>query len=70
VITLVQHLPLNQTTRSHPGDRLRPAPGPDARAETIRHHPRDTATLADEVLVALARLLGRQAAWEWFGAEG
>ena len=40
------------------------------RAEAIRREPTDTATLADKVLVAIARLLGRQAAREWFEAEG
>jgi hypothetical protein len=70
VITLVQHLPLNQTTRSHPGDRHRPAPRPDAHAEMIRLAPSDTTSLADEICAAIARLLGRQAARKWFGAEG
>jgi hypothetical protein len=70
VVTLVQDLSLNQTTRSHPEDRHRSAPRPGARVEVIRHDPKATDTLADEVLVALARLLGRQAAREWFQAQG
>jgi hypothetical protein len=70
VITLVQHLPLNQTTRSCPGDRHRPVPRPDAHAETITCNSSDTTSLTDEVCAAIARLLGRQAAREWFGAEG
>jgi hypothetical protein len=70
VITLVKRLPLTQTAPSQPKDRHRSAPSPDARAETIRRNRTDTATRAEEVLTALARLLGRQFAREWFRAEG
>ena len=68
MIALTKHLHLTQTQQ--PEDPDPPAPNPDARAETIRHNLTDTATLADKVLVAIARLLGRQAAREWFEAEG
>jgi len=70
VITLAKQLPLTQTAPSQPEDRHRPAPSPDARAETITCNPTDTATRAEEVVGAIARLLGRQAAREWFRVEG
>ena len=70
MIALAQHLPLAQIPPLPPEDSDRPAPRPDARAETIRRDPTDTATLAEEVLTALARLLGRQVAREWFRVEG
>jgi hypothetical protein len=69
VITLAQHLPRTQTSQSQPEGRDRPAPGPDARVEVIRRDPSNTSTLADEVVGAIARLLGRQAAREWFHAQ-
>jgi hypothetical protein len=69
VITLAQHVRLTQTAPSQPENRHRLAPGPDARVEVIRRDPRDIATLADEVVGSIARLLGRQAAREWFHAE-
>ena len=51
--------------------RFRSAPSTDVRVvPAAERYPRDTATLADKVLVAIARLLGRQAAREWFEAEG
>ena len=70
MITLAKHLSLTQTAPSQPEDRHRSAPSPDARAETIRRDRTDTATRAEEVVGAIARLLGRQAAREWFRVEG
>jgi hypothetical protein len=49
-------------------DPSRPNTAP--RVETIRLDASDTTSLADEVCAAIARLLGRQAGREWFGAEG
>lgn len=69
MIALAQRLPPSQTSRSQPDDRHRPAPSANARVEAARHDPSDAATLADEVRVGIARLLGRQAAREWFQAE-
>ena len=69
MIALATYLPTAQTARSDPADHDPPAPSPDARTETIKRDPRDTATLADEVCAAIARLLGRQAAREWFHAQ-
>jgi hypothetical protein len=70
VITLAQHLSLNHAMRSQPQDRHRSAPNPGACVETTRRDPSDTTTLADEVVRAIARLLGRQLAREWYRAEG
>ena len=67
---LPKYLPLAQILPLLSEDSDRPAPSPDARAETIRRAPTDTTTLAEEVLTALARLLGRQLAREWFAAQG
>jgi hypothetical protein len=49
-------------------DPSRPNTAP--RVETIGLDPSNTTTPADQNCVAIARLLGRQAAREWFGAEG
>jgi hypothetical protein len=38
-------------------------------AQHVRRDPSNTSTLADEAVGAIARLLGRQAAREWFHAE-
>ena len=70
MIALPQHPPPTQTTQSEPEDCDQSTPNTAARMETTRRDPKDTATLADEVLVSIARLLGRQAAREWFRAEG
>jgi hypothetical protein len=70
VIALAQLLPDSETAPPQPEDRYQPAPSPDGRVEVIRHDPKATDTLADEALVAIARLLGRQAAREWFHAQG
>ena len=45
-------------------------PNTAPRVKTPRRDPKDTPHLVHEVLVAIARLLGRQAAREWFQRQG
>jgi hypothetical protein len=47
-----------------------PTPHADAPAEALGRDPEDAATLAQGVLTAIARLLGRQAAREWLQTQG
>jgi hypothetical protein len=68
VILLSKHLSNAQIAQ--PECRSRTMPSDGAWAAPDRRDPKDTASLADEVLMAIARLLGRQAAREWFRADG
>jgi hypothetical protein len=68
VIPLPKHLS-NEIARFAPEGGDPPLPITAARVETTSRDPKDTAHLVHEVLVATARLLGRQLARAWFRAE-
>jgi hypothetical protein len=70
VIPLPKHRSNAEIARFAPEACDPSRPNTAARVETTTRNPSETTTPADEVCAAIARLLGRQAAREWFGAEG